>query len=93
MNKQYYVYIATNKRNTVIYTGITNDLNRRMYEHKNKLVKGFTKKYNIDKLIYYEVFSNPEEAIMAEKKIKGWTRKKKIDLIKENNPKFMDLLP
>ncbi len=92
MRKQYYVYIATNQRNTVFYTGVTNGLYRRMFEHKNKLVKGFTKKYNIDKLVYYEVFTSPQEAIAAEKKIKGWTRKKKIDLIKENNPEFKDLL-
>lgn len=89
--KQYYVYIATNKRNTVLYTGITNDLSRRMFEHKNKLARGFTKKYNIDKLIYCEVFNNPEEAIAAEKKIKGITRKKKISLIKERNPEFKEI--
>lgn len=90
MQKQFYVYILTNKSNT-LYTGVTNDLNRRIYEHKNKLVDGFTKKYNIDKLIYYEVFNNPKEAIMAEKQIKGWTRKKKIELIKSKNPTFKDL--
>ncbi len=92
MEKQYYVYVATNKRNTVLYTGVTNDLDRRMYEHKNKLVKGFTKKYNVDKLVYYEIFPNPEEAIMAEKKIKAGSRKKKIDLIIEDNPEFKDLI-
>jgi len=92
MKKQYYTYIATNFKNTVLYTGVTNSLERRMYEHRNKLVIGFSSKYNINKLIYYEVFNSPEEAIIAEKKIKGWTRKKKIDLIKENNPRFEDLL-
>jgi putative endonuclease len=93
MKKQYYVYIATNKRDTVLYTGVTNDLYKRMYEHKNKLVNGFTKEYNINKLVYYEIFNHPEEVITAEKKIKGWLRKKKINLIKKINPKFKDLLP
>ena len=91
MNK-YYVYIASNSRNTVLYTGITNDINRRMFEHKNKLVKGFTEKYNVDKLVYCEEFNSPGEAIAAEKKIKGWTRKKKIDLIESANSEFTDLL-
>jgi len=81
----------TNKNNT-LYTGITNDLRRRLYEHKNKLVKGFTEKYNIDKLIWYEIFNNPIEAIVAEKKIKGWTRIKKMALIKSKNPNFEELL-
>ncbi|MCK4891249.1 MAG: GIY-YIG nuclease family protein [Candidatus Pacebacteria bacterium] len=90
--KLYYVYIATNKRDTVLYTGITNNLNRRMYEHKNKLIKGFTSKYNIEKLIYSQEFNTAIEAITAEKKIKGWTRIKKIKLIKTVNPEFKDLL-
>ena len=89
--KHYYVYIATNKRNTVLYTGITNDLNRRMYEYKNKLIKGFTSKYNIEKLIYFQEFNTAIEAITAEKKIKGWTRKKKMELIKSGNFEFKDL--
>ena len=86
----YYVYILTNKSNT-LYIGITNDLIRRLYEHKNKLIAGFTKKYNIDKLIYYEVFDDPESAIQREKEIKGWTRKKKLELIKKVNPNFKEL--
>ncbi len=89
--KQYYIYIMANRINTVLYTGVTNDLQRRVYEHKNKLTKGFTEKYNITKLVYYEVFSNPEEAIAAEKKIKGGSRKNKIDLIESINPDFNDL--
>lgn len=89
---KYYVYIATNKNNNVLYTGITNDLNKRMYEHKNKLMKGFTEKYNVYKLVFYEEFNSPYEAIGAEKKIKGWLRKKKIDLIKNKNPEFKDLI-
>jgi len=88
--KNYYVYILTNKSNT-LYTGITNDLHRRLYEHKNKLVPGFTKRYNIDKLIYYEVFDDPISAITREKEIKGWTRKKKIEIIKKENPNFEEL--
>lgn len=90
MPKEYYVYIATSKSFT-LYVGMTNDLARRMYEHKNKLVKGFTPKYNISKLIYYEVFNNPADAISAEKRIKCWGRKKKIDLIKTINPNFEEL--
>ena len=91
MNKKdYYVYILTNKSNT-LYIGVTNDLYRRLYEHKIKLVSGFTEKYNIDKLIYYEVFDDPISAISREKEIKGWTRKKKIELIKMINPNFEEL--
>ena len=91
MNKHYYTYITTNKRNTVFYTGITNNLKRRIFEHKNKLVKGFTKKYNIDKLVYYQEFNNSQEAIAAEKQIKAGSRKKKIDLIESMNLEFRDL--
>ena len=92
MKKQYYVYIAVNKRNTVLYTGVTNNLERRIYEHKHRVIKGFTAKYNINKLVYYQEFNTPEEAISAEKKIKGWTREKKIGLIKNTNPEFKNLL-
>jgi putative endonuclease len=88
--KDYFVYILTNKSKT-LYTGITNDLNRRVYEHKNKLIEGFTKKYNISKLVYFEMFNNPDDAIKREKQIKGWLRKKKIDLIESTNPEWKDL--
>jgi putative endonuclease len=91
MGRQYFIYIITNKNNTVLYTGITNDLKRRVYEHKEKLVKGFTKKYNANKLVYYEVFTNAESAISREKQIKGGSRAKKIDLINKMNPEFKDL--
>lgn len=91
MKRNYWVYIATNKSDT-LYTGVTNNLNRRMAEHKEKLIKGFTEKYNINKLIYFQEFNTPEEAIASEKKIKGWTRVKKINLIKSLNPTFKDLL-
>lgn len=77
-------------RNTVLYTGVTNNLERRMYEHTNKLISGFTSKYNVNKLVWYEIFSNPREAIAAEKKIKGWRRDKKMELIKNFNPGFSD---
>jgi len=83
----------TNNFNTVIYAGVTNDLNRRVYEHKNKLVKGFTSKYNITKLVYYEIYNNIIDAISREKQIKGGSRKKKIDLIKKENSEFKDLSP
>ena len=91
MNKQYYVYILTNFTNTVLYTGITNDLVRRIYEHKQKSVSGFTQKYNVDKLVYFEIFQDPENAIRREKMIKNLLRRKKIDLIKGKNPDFKDL--
>ena len=90
MNRQYCVYIITNKHNTVLYTGITNDLKRRVYEHK-KLVDGFTKKYNITKLVYYEVFDDAENAILREKQVKAGSRQKKIDLIRSINREWRDL--
>lgn len=80
-----------NKNNTVLYTGITNDLKRRVYEHKEKLVKGFTKKYNITKLVYYEIFRDARSAIMREKQIKGGSRAKKIELIKSINRGWRNL--
>jgi putative endonuclease len=91
MQRQYYVYIITNKKNNVLYTGVTNDLRKRVYEHKNNLVSGFTKRYNISKLVYYEVFENVYGAITREKKIKAESRQKKINLIKSLNPKWDDL--
>jgi len=81
----------TNKSNTVLYTGVTGDLKGRVYQHRNKLVEGFTKKYNLQKLVYYQVFGDPEKAILREKQIKGGSRKKKIELIRENNPTWEDL--
>lgn len=87
----YYVYIMTNKYNTVIYTGITNDLQRRVYEHKQKLVPGFTSKYNITKLVYFDEGADVNEAIQREKQIKGWLRRKKIALIESENPEWRDL--
>ncbi len=81
----------TNRKNTVLYTGVTNNLRRRVYEHKEKLVKGFTKKYNITKLVYCEIFDRIENAIMREKQIKGGSRQKKIDLINSMNKDWRDL--
>jgi len=91
MSKQYYIYIMTNKRNTVLYTGVTNNLKKRIYEHKAKLVAGFTKKYNINKLVYYEIFDNMYNAIAREKQIKAGSRKKKFNLINSINPRWKDL--
>jgi len=91
MNQQYYVYIMTNRNNTVFYTGITSDLKRRIWEHKEKLAGGFTKRYNIVKLVYYEVFMDPENAIQREKQIKGGSREKKIALINGTNRDWSDL--
>ncbi|MBZ0179656.1 MAG: GIY-YIG nuclease family protein [Melioribacteraceae bacterium] len=87
---QYYVYIMTNFSKT-LYTGMTNDLKKRVYQHKNKLIPGFTSRYNITKLIYYEIFNDVRAAIAREKQIKGWTRTKKIALIEKANPKWRDL--
>ena len=83
----------TNKRNTVLYTGVTSNLLKRVYEHKNKVIKGFTSKYNIIKLVYYEVFNDMYNAIAREKQIKGGSRQKKIDLVNSMNPGWKDLYP
>lgn len=86
-----YVYIMTNKNHTVLYTGVTSDLVKRVAEHKEHKFKGFTDKYNIEKLVYFAVLSNIEEAIEREKIIKGGSRQKKIDLINSINPEWRDL--
>lgn len=90
MYKTYYVYIMANKSKT-LYTGVTNDLTRRVYEHKHKMVKGFSKKYNINRLVYFESTGEIESAILREKQIKGWVRWKKIQLIESQNPSWKDL--
>ena len=90
MTKNYYVYIMTNKSRT-FYTGVTNNLERRVYEHKHKLIEGFTKRYNITLLVYYEVFSDIREAIAREEQVKDWRREKKIALIASMNPGWKDL--
>ena len=90
MSKEYYVYIMTNKSRT-LHTGVTNDLIRRVHEHKNKLVPGFTSRYNIQFLVHYESTSSIHSAIQREKQIKGWLRSKKVALISSMNPKWKDL--
>ena len=88
---QYYVYIITNYSNKVLYVGVSGNLTRRIFEHKNKLIPGFSSRYNLNKLVFFEAFNTPEEAIAAEKKIKGWLRIKKIQLIESINPDWNDL--
>ncbi len=89
--KQGYVYILTNRANTVLYTGVTSNLVKRIWEHKNNIVQGFTQKYSLHKLVYYEVFNSIEKAIEREKQIKSGSRKKKIDLINTINKEWQDL--
>ncbi len=87
----YYTYILTNHSDKVMYIGVTNDLLRRIYEHKKRLVEGFTKKYHIHKLVYYEEYSDPRTAIEREKQLKGWKRAKKDALVVTRNPEWKDL--
>ena len=87
----YYVYILSNKYNTVIYTCVTNNLERRLYEHKNKLIEGFTKRYNLNKLVYFEETTDVKSALEREKQLKGWKREKKNILINSLNTEWNDL--
>ena len=89
--KDYYVYIMTNKDNSVLYVGVTNDLVRRIYEHKNDLVEGFTQKYNVHKLVYFEQTTDVYSAITREKQLKAFRRAKKMQLIRSFNPKWNDI--
>ena len=89
--KNYFVYILTNWNDRVMYIGVTNDLQRRLYEHKNKLADGFTKRYNVHKLAYYEVTTDVNSAIAREKQLKGWSRAKKNALVETMNPDWHDL--
>ncbi len=91
VGREYCVYLMTNAHNTVIYCGVTNNLARRVYEHKNCLGGIFTKKYNVNKLVYYEIGDNVNAALVREKQIKGGSRKKKIDLVNSVNPEWKDL--
>lgn len=93
MTKQsnFYVYILSSNNNNVLYTGVTNSLIRRVHEHKSKMLDGFTKKYNVNKLVYFEYFADSVSAITREKQIKAGSRRKKMELIKANNPEFKDL--
>ena len=87
----YYVYIMTNLKNSVLYIGITNDLRRRVYEHKNGIFEGFTKKYRVHKLVYVESCHDIKDAIRREKQLKGWIREKKIALIESVNPEWKEI--
>jgi putative endonuclease len=91
MKTESYVYLLANAHGNVLYTGVTSDLIRRVYEHKNKMVAGFTQKYNVDRLVYFEACSDIMTAIAREKQIKGWSRKKKDDLVNALNPEWDDL--
>jgi len=91
VEKSYYVYIVTNKNNSVLYTGVTNDLKRRVYEHREKLVEGFTRRYNVTKLVCFETCGDIEVAIAREKQIKGWSRRRKVELINSMNEDWRDL--
>ncbi|HSS45444.1 MAG TPA: GIY-YIG nuclease family protein [Thermoanaerobaculia bacterium] len=88
--KEYWVYIATNASRT-LYTGMSNDLRRRMYEHKNRLVPGFTTRYRIDRLVYFESTCDVRAAIAREKQVKGWRRERKVQLVESVNPRWEDL--
>lgn len=90
-DRVYYVYILTNRHRTVLYIGVTGNLSKRIWEHKNKKTEGFTSKYNADILIYTEAFSDPNSAIAREKQLKGWKRSKKEELIKRKNPEMNEL--
>ncbi len=91
MDKQFYIYLMTNMSNAVLYTGVTSALKRRVYEHKEKLVEGFTKKYRVTKLVYYETAKDAQTAITREKQIKSGSRQKKVALIESMNPLWHDL--
>lgn len=89
--KQYYVYLLASKRNGTLYIGVTNDLARRVWEHKNNIIEGFTQKYNVHKLIYYEIAADVDIAITREKQMKKWRWQWKIELIEKSNPEWKDL--
>ena len=89
--KRFYVYILASQRNGTLYIGITNNLRRRIFEHKNKIIKGFTTKYNVDKLVYWETYAAPGQAIYREKEMKEWRRRNKTNLIEKDNPTWRDL--
>ncbi|QDP02787.1 GIY-YIG nuclease family protein [Thalassotalea sp. PS06] len=91
--KQPAVYILTNKKNSVLYIGVTSNLPQRIYQHREKLVEGFSKRYNLTKLVYFELFDDLENAITREKRMKDWHRQWKVNLIEKNNPDWRDLYP
>lgn len=91
LSQTYFVYLMTNRSRKTLYTGVTNDLERRIYEHRNRLIPGFSARYNVDHLLYYEPYYYVEDAIAREKEIKGWVRRKKMALIESTNPDWEDL--
>ena len=91
MQKQFFVYILASKPHGTLYVGVTSTLARRVWQHKSKVIDGFTSKYGIDKLVHYEVFDSPQQAIQREKQLKRWKRQWKIDLVEETNPQWRDL--
>jgi len=91
MERSYFVYILSSRLNSVLYTGVTNDIRKRIYEHKIGAVEGFTKKYHVKKLVYYEIFEDVSSAIEREKQIKSWKRRRKVILINSLNPNWIDL--
>jgi putative endonuclease len=91
MGQQYYVYILSSRKHGTLYIGITNDLIRRVYQHQSKAVRGFTKRYGVDKLVYFEIFDDPLSAIAREKQLKKWRREWKIQLIENQNPEWIDI--
>ncbi len=91
MNKMFYVYILASKQNGTLYIGVTSDLRKRVYQHKNKILDGFSNKYEVDKLVYYEIYADSSSAITREKRLKRWRRKWKLRLIEEKNPMWKDL--
>lgn len=90
MEKKYYIYILASKRNGTLYVGVTSDIIKRVWQHKEKMIDGFTKRYVVDKLVYFEQFDDPEHAIKREKRIKKYPRKWKLNLIEKHNPNWMD---
>jgi putative endonuclease len=93
VDKQYWVYILASRKNGTLYIGFTSDLKKRVWEHKNHLVEGFTQKYGVNRLVHYECFVNRQEAVAREKKLKNWKRAWKIHLLEKNNPAWNDLYP
>lgn len=91
MEKHFYVYILASRKHGTLYVGVTNDLIRRVHEHREKLVPGFTKEYGVARLVYYEIYDDPESAIVREKRLKRWKRDCKIELIERDNPNWDDL--
>lgn len=93
MTRYYYVYMMTNRKDGTLYIGVTSDLVRRVFEHREGAITGFTKRYNLTRLVYFEAFDDPENAILREKRMKKWERKWKVELIERDNPDWRDLYP